>query len=49
MSLEPSEMKLLSKDRFPSVGNPIHATPTFKHAWATPGYAVIGGYYKSKE
>ena len=30
-------------DRFPSVGDHIHATPTFKHAWATPGHTVIGG------
>ena len=30
-------------DRFPSVGDHIHATPTFEHAWATPGHTVIGG------
>ena len=30
-------------DRFPSVGDHIHATPTFEHAWATPKYTVIGG------
>ena len=30
-------------DRFPSVGDHIHVTPTFEYAWATPGHAVIGG------
>ena len=30
-------------DRFPFVGNQIHATPTFEQAWATPGHTVIGG------
>ena len=30
-------------DRFQSVGDHIHATPTFEHAWATPGHTVIGG------
>ena len=28
-------------ERFPSVGDHIHATPTFEHAWATPGHTVI--------
>ena len=35
--------------RFPSVGDYIHATATFEHAWATPGHTVIGGSQKSKE
>ena len=30
-------------DSFPSVGGHIHATPTFKHAWATQEHTVIGG------
>ena len=30
-------------DRFPSVGDQIHATPTFEHAWATPRHTLIGG------
>ena len=30
-------------DRFPSVGDHIHVTPTFERAWATPGHTVIGG------
>ena len=30
-------------DRFPSVGDHIHTTPTFEHAWATPRHTVIGG------
>ena len=25
-------------DRFLTVGDQIHATPTFKQAWATPGH-----------
>ena len=29
--------------RFPSVGDHSHATPTSEHAWATPRHAVIGG------
>ena len=30
-------------DRFSSIGDHIHATPTFKHTWATPKHTVIGG------
>ena len=30
-------------DRFPSVGDHIHVTSTFEHAWATTGHTVIGG------
>ena len=30
-------------DRFPSIGNHIQVTPTFKYTWATPRYTVIGG------
>ena len=30
-------------NRFPSVGDHIHVTTTFEHAWATPGHTVIGG------
>ena len=30
-------------DRSPSVGDHIHVSPTFDHAWATPGHTVIGG------
>ena len=29
--------------RFPSVGDYIHATPTFEHTWGTPGHTVIRG------
>ena len=29
---------------FPFVGDNIHATPTFEHAWATPGITVIGRF-----
>ena len=29
-------------DRLPSVGDHIHATPTFEDAWVTPGHTVIG-------
>ena len=29
-------------DRFPSVGDHIHATATFEHAWATPGHIAAG-------
>ena len=29
--------------RFPSIGDNIHATPTFKHTWATPRHTVIAG------
>ena len=28
-------------DRFPSVGDHIHANPTFEHAWATLRHTVI--------
>ena len=31
------------KDRFPSVGYHIHATPPIEHAKATPRHAFIGG------
>ena len=31
-------------DKFPSVGDHVHATPTFEHAWATLGHTVIGGF-----
>ena len=27
----------------PSVGDHIHATPTFEHAWVTAGHTIIGG------
>ena len=30
-------------DRFPSVGDHIHVTPTFEYVWTTPGHTVIGG------
>ena len=30
-------------DRFPSVGDHIHVTPNFEHAWTTPRHTVIGG------
>ena len=31
-------------DRFPSVGDHIHANTNFKHAWATPEHTVtVGG------
>ena len=30
-------------DRFPFVGDHIHATTTFKYSWATPGHTIIGG------
>ena len=30
-------------DRFPSVGDHIHVTPSFEHALATPRHTVIGG------
>ena len=30
-------------DRFSSIEDDIHATPTFEHAWTTPGLTVIGG------
>ena len=29
-------------DRFSSVGDHIHTTPIFEHAWATPRHTVIG-------
>ena len=28
---------------FPSIGDHIHATPTFEHVWATPRHTVVGG------
>ena len=30
-------------DRFSSIEDDIHATPTFEHSWTTPGLTVIGG------
>ena len=30
-------------DRFTSIGEHIHVTPTFEHTWATPRHTVIGG------
>ena len=30
-------------DRFPSVGDHIHAIPTFEYAWGAPRYTVIEG------
>ena len=30
-------------DRFPSVGDHIHAAATFVRAWANPGHTAIGG------
>ena len=44
MSLEPTGMSVT-----PSVGDHIHATTTFEHAWATPGHTATGGSQKSKE
>ena len=35
-------------DRFPSVGNHVHATLIFEHAWATPKHTVIAGSQKSR-
>ena len=29
-------------DRFPSVGDHIHAASTSKYAWATPGHTIMG-------
>ena len=29
--------------RFLSLGDHIHVTPTFEHAWSTPRHTVIGG------
>ena len=29
-------------NRLPSVGEQIHATPTFEHGWVAPGHTVIG-------
>ena len=29
-------------DKFPAIGDHIHATLTFEYAWATPRYTVIG-------
>ena len=28
-------------DRFLFVGNHVHATPTFRYAWATPRHTVL--------
>ena len=36
-------------DRSTSVGDHIHATATFEHAWATPGNTATWGSQKSKE
>ena len=36
-------------DRFPSIGDCIHATPTSEHVWATTRHTVIGGSQKSME
>ena len=36
-------------DRFPSVGDQIHVTPTFEHAWTNPWHPVIGVSYKFKD
>ena len=36
-------------DRFPSVGDHIHATATFQYAWEIPGHAIIEGSEKSEE
>ena len=30
-------------DRFPPVGDHIHATSTFEHAWETPAHIIIRG------
>ena len=30
-------------DKLPPVGDHIHVTPTYDHAWATPDHTVIGG------
>ena len=30
-------------NRFPSLEDHIHATPTFEHVWATPGHTIIRG------
>ena len=30
-------------NRFSSIGEQNHITPTFEHAWATPRHTVIGG------
>ena len=29
--------------RFSSIGDDIHATPTFEYAWATSKHIIIGG------
>ena len=34
---------VVPNDKFSSVWDHIHATPTIKHAWATPGHTVMGG------
>ena len=44
MPLEPIGMWSLNKDMIDSVGDHIHATTTFEHAWATTGHTVIGGF-----
>ena len=41
MSLELRGMHPFKKDRLPSVGDHIHVTPTFEHAWATLTRSVI--------
>ena len=45
MSLEPIGISSLNKryDRFPSVGDHIHAATTFEYVWATPGHTIIEG------
>ena len=43
MSLESRGMQPLNKDRFLSLGDHIHATPTFEYVWATLRHTVIGG------
>ena len=30
-------------DRFPSIGDHIHVTPTLEHAWKAPRYTAVGG------
>ena len=30
-------------DKFPSIGDHIHVTPTFEHTWGAPRHTVIGG------
>ena len=44
MSLEPIGMQPKQRyDRFPSVGDHVHATNSFERAWITPEHTVIGG------